>query len=392
MRIQAQHQTTATELSTHHIPSQLAPVSCNKPDTIVSAKAVGKPTSFFSKAWNSVKSLALRFWDWLKDLFNSCAEEELSGDIIQQMIDDPKGYAAEFVKDFDANWNSLIREAYDDPKKFKEKLTDKTHKKELKEFFVEVKNQLEKTPLSNNATLMDQVGEMRAVVREASSGIAGRLDLTKFAPRREFFKSNIAKVVPVLMTFFDKVKAILKSGKEAKEQSSLEALVLLFGNYFPSVVNEMKNWTQQPHKFDGFIEAFFNLQSIDKDAVIALFKKEFPAQTEDKEDVIAALTLCLENDGEVLNDKVISERYSKDLGLKNPVNYKMTLLEAMSPEQFEKCLGMFVKDPNRMAIMINLFKEIKSLDEPITFNRLNDALDNLDDLLGSFESGSITIS
>jgi len=391
MRIQAQHQTTATELSTHPIPSQLAPVSCNKADTIVSAKAVGKPTSVLSKAWNYVKSLALRFWGWLKELFSSCALEETPADVIQQMIDDPKGNATEFVEHFDENWNALIREAYTDPKKLKEKLNDKTNKKNLNESLGEVKTLLEKTKHSDYDTLMDQVTEMRAVVREALSGINGRLDITKFAPHKEWFKSNIAKFCPALLSFFSQVNMALKSSKQAKEQDSLDALVLLFGTYFPSIVNEMKNWTQQPHKFYGFIEAFFNLKSIDKDAVIALLKKEFPAQTKEAE--TAALDVCLETDGLIINDKITSERYAKtDFGLKTPVNYKMALLEAMTPEQFKIFVALFVKDPNRAAIMSNIFSEIKGLDEPFTYKRLNGTLDCLDDILGSLENGKVTIN
>lgn len=389
MRIQPQHQTTATELSTQQIPSQLTPISCNKADTIVSAAANNKPSNFVTKAWTYVKSLAFRFWEWLKDLFSSCTLEETPADIIQQMIDNPKGYAAEFVENFDENWNALVREAYTDTKKLKDKLTDKTNKKALNEFFGEVKTQLEKTKHSDCDTLMDQAQEMRAVVREALSGINGRLDITKFAPHKEWFKSNIAKYCPALLSFFSQVTMTLKSSKQAKELDSLNALVLLFGSYFPSIVNEMKQGNA--NAFSRFIEDFFKIQSVDKDVVIALLKKEFAGQTKEAE--TAALDICLETDGLILNDKITSEHYAKtDFGLKTPVNYKMALLEALTPAQFQVFVGLFVKDQNRAAIMSNIFSEIKGVDEPLTFKRLNDALDSLDDLLGSLENGKVTVN
>lgn len=389
MRIQPQHQTTGAELSTQIIPSQLAPVSCTKSDTIVSAQANNKPSNIFAKAWSNVKALALRFWDWLKDLFSSCTLEETPADVIQQMLDDPKGYAAEFVENFDENWNALVREAYTDTKKLKEKLTDKNNKKALNEFFGEVKTQLEKTKHSDYDTLMDQAQEIRAVVQEAFKGIKGSLDITKFAPHKEWFKTNIAKYCPALLSFFSQVTMALKSSKEPKEQESLDALVLLFGSYFPSIVNEMKQGNA--NAFSRFIEAFFNIQSVDKDVIIALLKKEFAGQTKEAE--TAALDVCLDNEGSILNDKITSERYAKsDFGLKTPVNYKMALLEALTPAQFQVFVGLFVKDPNRAAIMSNIFSEIKGLDEPLTYKRLNDALDGLDDILGSLENGKVTVN
>jgi hypothetical protein len=389
MRIEAQHQTTRTELSTQNIPAQLAPVNCKKNDTIVSAQTTNKPSNIFARAWASIKSYAFKFWEWLKDLFSSCTLEETPDDIVQQMLENPKEYAASFVEHFEENWNVLIREAYTDTKKLKDKFTDKNNKKALNEFFGEVKAKLEKTKHSDYNTLMDQAQEMRAVVREALSGINGRLDLTKFAPHKEWFKSNIAKYCPALLSFFSQVTMILKSSKQAKEQDNLNALVHLFGAYFPSIVNEMKQGNA--NAFSRFIEAFFNIQSVDKDVVIALLKKEFAEQTKEVE--TTALDVCLENDGLILNDKITSEHYAKtDFGLKTPVNYKMALLEALTPEQFQVFVGLFVKDENRAALMSNIFSEIKGLDEPFTFKRLNEALDTLDDILGSLENGKVTVS
>lgn len=374
MRIQSINQTTEPQPVSQ--TSKLFAAHNQSQTTLVSATSPDKATTFFTKAWNYCKSTALRFFEWVKGLFGFCSTEPSKLDIIEQMINDPKEKAKEFAANFNENCNALVQAAYADPKGIRELITD--NKKAFKEFCKQLVKELDKKDLSA------KLGETKAVILKAIESIQGPLDLTCFVPHMVFLKQSISVVATVLLNFFKEVKLKLATSRDSKEDAKkgLAALNDLFGSYFPALANEM---IRNPGRFTDFPEAFLNKSKTDQAGIIELLKKEFKGQTTDA--VEENLKVALEADCLILDQQITSGHYAPNFfGLKTPVNYKMALLQALTPEQFETGLLLFVKDETRRAIFTSIFREIKSVEESITVERLKATLECLNDLYTAFES------
>lgn len=376
MRIQTTNQTTEPQFVTQ--PSKLFAASNQAQTTLVSATSPDKATSAFAKAWTYCKTTFFRFFEWVKGLFGFCSVESSKIDIIEQMIYDPKGKAKEFAANFNEHCNALVQAAYDDPKGIKELMSE--NKKAFKEFCKHLAKELDKKDLSRD------IGEIKAVILQAIDGIQGPLDLTPLNGHLEHFKSCIASIGTILLNFFKEVKLKLETSRERKEEAKkgLDALNALFGSYFPALANEM---IRNPAAFTHFLEEFLKKSKSDQAGIINLLQDDryFKGQTTAAD--VANLKVCLASDCLILDQQITSAHYAPNLfGLKTPVNYKMLLLQALTPEQFESFIPLFVKDPKRCDIYNSIFKEIKSVEEPITVQRLNAALECLNDLYTAFDS------
>ncbi len=327
-------------------------------------------------AW--VKAVLTKIYNAIFELFSFCAIEPSKLEIIEEMFSPYKGQAKEFAKNFQENLNACIQAAFYDPEKVT-KLLDK-NKGVYKDFCKKLNKEL------RAESLMGKLQDQKAAVITAIRLMWEDVTQDNLKGGVDQFKHNIPTLGKVIISFCNEIKFILESSRGCDEnlRPQLQALKNLVSNYIPDIAREM---TKQPSAFTKFVTDLINIRDFKADTIIKhltdnriireLTKKQ------DHEDIRA----CFGKQVGILNMLSLEDDAPK-YGIKPHINYTTTFLQAITVEQFEILLPALIpKDLNadlRKGV-VDLFRQIKNTEEPISEKRLKNALDCLQDLYNSFE-------
>ncbi|MBS0629527.1 MAG: hypothetical protein JSS30_04800 [Verrucomicrobia bacterium] len=372
MKIQPSHSASESQPISTIVPAQFTTEHIHR-DHLVAAASPHKGGGLMAH----IKAFLAKLYNAVLELFGMCALEPNRMDIIEGMFYDPKGQAKDFAATFQDNLNLIIQAAFSDPEKVRELIDD--NKKKYKAFCKELNKALVKK------SIVPKLQELKAAVAEGCRLLHGDIEQETFTTPGALatLKENIPGLGRALVSFFRELRLLLDASHACEEKSKkpFEALQRLCSNYLPQIAGVM---SRQDHRFDKFVEQMAKLDNITGDSVISILTEKVNfydyTKQQDKDDIRTVL------EARNLLEELAESQFAGQFGLKSHINYKMTFLQGISAEDFERLLPILTKDESLRKGLVRIFKEIKQTEEPFSYEKLTKALDALEIILGDFES------
>ncbi len=314
------------------------------------------------------------------EIYTDDSKKTFAFDTVHRMFDDSKANAHDFAAHFQENLNACVQAAFYDPTEVQQLIDEN---KRNKSFCIALNKELQQMGL------MGRVRDQAAAVTKAL--VLMWADVTQdnliANGAADLLKHNIPTVGGVIISFCNEIKRILESSRHCEEhlRPQLQALKNLVSDYFPRVAFEM---TKQPNAFTKFITDLINIRDFKADTIINLLVNNRIIRDLTKKQDLEDIKACFGGRNrilELLGDQDFSAKY----GLKDYINYTTTFLQAITPEQFETLLPALIAKGDLTADLrrgiVELFRQLKDTEKPITAERLVKAHECLDQFYSDFE-------